>query len=264
MARLGQDAASRGVPRRIDDVGVDDISRWLGTTVTGLRRIDGTSGTTDRARLALEGPDAPASVFLKVPAAKAGIRLFGYLAGLGENEVRFYRDVRPELDLDAPTLLGSSFDRATKRFVIVLDDLAAAGATFVDARSSLDPAEVGDVLANLARLHGRFWCSTDLSSRLDWVFPNRDDPLLPAIQTRGRWGGWRRGSCGPRPTSCPLTDGRFSMRTRRSCAGSTRAITPSCTATRTRATATSSTGGPASSTGRCCGAGTRCATSPTT
>src|SRR3954447_22146771 len=181
VARLGQDAVCRGVPRRIDDVGTDDISRWLGTTVTGLRRIDGTSGTTDRARLALEGPDAPASVFLKVPAAKAGIRLFGYLAGLGENEVRFYRDVRPELDLEAPTLLGSSFDRATKRFAIVLDDLAAAGATFADARSSLDRGQVGDVLANLARLHGRFWCSTDLSSRLDWVFANRDDPLLPAI-----------------------------------------------------------------------------------
>jgi len=181
IARLGQDAVSRDLPRHIDDVGADDLGRWLGTTVTQARRIDSTSGTTDRTRMALEGPGVPASVFLKMPAAKAGIRLFGYLAGLGENEVRFYRDIRPGLDLEAPTLLGSAFDPRTKRFAIVLDDLAAAGATFTDARSSLDPTQVGDVLANLARLHARFWRSAELSSRLGWIFANRDDPLLPAI-----------------------------------------------------------------------------------
>jgi hypothetical protein len=179
--RLGRDALSRDLPRRIGDVSADDIGRWLGVPVSRIRRLDGTSGTTDRARLALEGTGAPASVFLKVPAAKAGIRLFGYLAGLGENEVRFYRDVRPTLDLEAPTLLGSAFDPRTKRFALVLDDLVAAGATFSDARSSLDPVQTGDVLADLARLHGRFWRSPDLTSRLGWVFANRDDPLLPAI-----------------------------------------------------------------------------------
>jgi hypothetical protein len=191
VLRLGQDALSHELPRHIDDVGPAELSRWLGTTVTRQRRIDGTSGTTDRARLALEGADVPASVFLKVPAAKAGIRLFGYLAGLGENEVRFYRDVRPELDLEAPTLLGSAFDPRTKRFALVLDDLAAAGARFTDARSSLDPAQSGDVLSGLARLHGRFWQSRELTTRLAWIIPNRDDPLLPAVK-------WALGAMVPR------------------------------------------------------------------
>src|SRR5215207_1117886 len=86
LLRLGRDRLDTGLPRRIEDVDARDLAEWTGLPVTRVERLDATSGTTDRARFALEGPDAPPSVFVKMPAAKAGIRLFGYLAGLGENE----------------------------------------------------------------------------------------------------------------------------------------------------------------------------------
>jgi hypothetical protein len=181
VGRLGQDRFQRTLPARLDDIDAARLSGWLGATVTSVRRIDATSGTTDRARFALEGPDVPASVFVKIPAGAPVIRLFGYLAGLGENEVRFYRQIRPRLDVNAPVLLGSAFDARTKRFALVLDDLAAAGATFSDSASSLDPAQSLLVLENLARLHGRYWSSPDLDRELAWIIPNRDDLLLPAI-----------------------------------------------------------------------------------
>jgi hypothetical protein len=181
LLRLGQDRIAHGLPRRIDDVGPSHLTAWLGTEVTGVSRLDATKGTTDRARLALDGPGAPETVFLKIPASSAGIRLFGNLAGLGENEVRFYREVRPGLDIGAPALLGSSIDPATKRYALVLEDLAVTGATFADATTSLDPAQVLLVLENLARLHGRFWSSPRLDGDLGWVRANRDDPMLPAI-----------------------------------------------------------------------------------
>ena len=182
VVRLGQDRISSSrLPRRLDDVTAADLAEWLGRPVNAVRRLDSTSGTTDRARLALEGADVPASVFLKIPAAALVIRLFGNLAGLGENEVRFYREVRPHLDVVAPTMLGSAFDDRSKRYALVLDDLVAAGATFVDATTSLEPAQTRLVLENLARLHGTYWTSPLLDSDLRWVHANRDDPLLPAI-----------------------------------------------------------------------------------
>ena len=63
----------------------------------------------------------------------------------------------------------------------MLDDLVAAGATFADATTSLEPAQTLLVLENLARLHGAYWTSAQLDTDLRWVHANRDDPMLPAI-----------------------------------------------------------------------------------
>ena len=182
VLRLAQDRIGHSaLPRRLDDVRPSDLARWMGRSVTSVRRLDSTSGTTDRARLALDGTEVPESVFLKLPAGAPVIRLFGNLARLGENEVRFYREVRPGLDVVAPTMLGSAFEDRTKRYALVLDDLVAAGATFADATTSLEPAQTLLVLENLARLHGAYWTSGQLDTDLRWVHANRDDPMLPAI-----------------------------------------------------------------------------------
>ena len=135
----------------------------------------------------------PASVFLKLPAGAPVIRLFGNLARLGENEVRFYREVRPSLDLVAPTLLGSAFEDRTKRYALVLDDLVAAGATFADATTSLEPAQTLLVLENLARLHGALLdvrrSSTPISGGSTRTATTRCSPRSP-----GRCAGCRPGS----------------------------------------------------------------------
>jgi hypothetical protein len=191
LLRLGRDRLSADLPRRIEDVEARHLAAWIGKPVARVERLDETSGTTDRARFALEGDNLPASAFVKIPSAKPGIRLFGYLAGLGENEVGFYRQVRPQLDIVAPRLLGSAFEPVTKRFALVLEDLAAAGARFTDTRTSLDVDATRRVLGNLARLHGRFWTSPRLATDLAWIIPNRDDPLLTGVR-------WALGAMVPR------------------------------------------------------------------
>ncbi len=182
VVRLAEDGIRRDGPRRIVDVDAAALTLWLGEPVTSVVSVGRTSGTTDRARLEIDGPGGRRAVFVKVPAAKPVIRLFGYLASLGENEVRFYRDIRPGLDVEAPQLLGSAFDLRTKRFALVLDDLEAAGASFTDARTPLAPEQTASVLENLARLHGELWRTPRLGTDLRWILPNRDDPLLPAIR----------------------------------------------------------------------------------
>src|SRR5205823_14347153 len=104
-------------------------------------------------RLALTGDDVPPSVFVKTASHSAGTRLFGGLASLGENEVRFYRDVRPRLEAEAPVAHAVAFDPATGRFLLVLEDLAARGARFADTLTPLTPEEAAAALETLARVH---------------------------------------------------------------------------------------------------------------
>lgn len=180
VGRAGVDRVRRrgGLPRHAADLGPADLTRLLGRPVSGVRPLDGTTGTTDRARLAVEGPGLPPSVFVKTAAVDAGTRLFGGLARLGEVEVGFYRDVRPGLDLRAPALLGASFDRGTGRFVIVLEDLAAQGAVFCDTLTRLTTDQTAAVLSTLARLHG---ATHGRLPRVGWLGTNSGDALLPLI-----------------------------------------------------------------------------------
>lgn len=180
VGRAGVDKVRRrgGVPRQAAGLGATDLSRLIARPVAGVRPLDGTTGTTDRARLALEGDGVPASVFVKTAAVEGATRLFGGLARLGEVEVGFYRDVRPGLDLRAPLLLGASFDRGTGRFVIVLEDLAAQGAVFCDTLSRLTTDQTAAVLSTLARLHG---ATHGRLPAVGWLGTNSGDALLPLI-----------------------------------------------------------------------------------
>ena len=81
----------------------------------------------------------PPSAFVKMAPAAAATRLFVNLTDLGADEIGFYRDVRPTLEIEAPLALGSAIDPASKRFVLVLEDLTARGATFGEV---LQPVEV--------------------------------------------------------------------------------------------------------------------------
>ena len=150
----------------------------LGRRVTDVRVLGGTSGTTDRCRLAVTGDDLPATVFVKTAATDTGTRFFGSLARLGEVEVGFYRDLRPGLGIEAPQAVGAHFDSRTGRFVIVLEDLTARSATFADTRTPLSPDELASALSTLAGLHGgshRAWPS------VGWLATNSGDALLPLV-----------------------------------------------------------------------------------
>lgn len=180
LGRAGTDRLRRGggVPARSADLDAATLTGLLGAPVRSVRPLDGTSGTTDRARLALTGDGVPASVFVKTAALESGTRVFGGLARLGEVEVGFYRDLRPRLDVEAPRCLGARFDRATGRFVVVLEDLAARGADFVDTTSPLTPDQVAAALSTLAALHGS---THRLPDPPRWMGTNAGDALLPLV-----------------------------------------------------------------------------------
>ena len=137
--------------------------------VAAKRCGDGVASTADRVVLDLTyvpGADAglPRRMILKTMLASPHAPEAMY-----ENEVRFYRELRDELDLEAPTAFGGHFDPATGQFGLLLEDLTVRGARFPSAIEQVSLREVRSILSHLATLHAWFWNSRRFDDELAWV-----------------------------------------------------------------------------------------------
>lgn len=183
MRRLALDGvlgARRSFPRRIADLTPTALSAIIGRPVDSVTVLDGAAGTSSRARLGLTGVDVPSSVFVKMTAATAAIRMLGELAGLGETEARFYRELASELGPAIPQSYGSAFDPVTGRYVIVLEDMSRTPCEFPDTLHPLSTDQMAQVVETLAGLHATFWGrlpqKSGGSGKFDWLLAPSDDP----------------------------------------------------------------------------------------
>jgi aminoglycoside phosphotransferase (APT) family kinase protein len=165
----------RSMPRTPAELDAPTLSRIMGRTVTSVTVIGGDAGTSSRARLALTGPDVPATVFVKLPAADAATRLMGELGRLGHTEVRFYEQLAPELSA-VPVCHGSAFDALTGRYVLVLEDLPST-CEFPDTLHPLDRDRAALIVERLAALHATFWnrLPDTGGGPLGWVYSASED-----------------------------------------------------------------------------------------
>src|ERR1700756_5885455 len=132
VGRVATDAvvgARFGLPRAVEDLDAAVLSKVMGTAVRSVRVLGSDAGTSSRARLVLTGKDVPESVFVKIAAKTAATRLMGELGRLGHTEVRFYRQLAPQLT-GVPNAYGAAFDPWTGRYVLVLEDLPAESCEF--------------------------------------------------------------------------------------------------------------------------------------
>ncbi|MFN8033142.1 MAG: phosphotransferase [Mycobacterium sp.] len=191
VRRLTADAvlgARRRFPRRVEDLTPEYLSAVIGAQVSSISPLDATAGTSTRARLALTGDGVPESVFVKMSAGTAGIRMLGELAGLGETEARFYRELAPHLSRGLPHSYGSAFDPLTGRFVVVLEDMATSDCEFPDTLHPLRTGQLSQVVGVLAHLHATFWGRLPQkpggSGQFGWVQSPSSDPanlLTPSV-----------------------------------------------------------------------------------
>ena len=82
------------------------------------------------------------------------------------NEVRFYNDIRPQLDIEMPQVLGAAYDHDSHRFLLLLEDLTLRGAVFPNVLRDNSVEEVKSVLDVVATLHAYFWQSPRFTSDL--------------------------------------------------------------------------------------------------
>jgi aminoglycoside phosphotransferase (APT) family kinase protein len=90
-------------------------------------------------------------------------------ACLYENEVRFYATIRPELAIEAPAVVGATFDRESGHFAVLMEDLSVRGATFPNATTADSVPRLSRALQTLAQLHGVYWQSPRFELDLAWV-----------------------------------------------------------------------------------------------
>jgi hypothetical protein len=101
------------------------------------------------------------------------------------NEVRFYHDIRPELDIETPQVFASAFDERTGQFGVIMEDLRLRSARFPNATTPIALEEITDLVTTLARLHARFWDSPRLESDLNWVPTTSSGGMYPVFDAIG-------------------------------------------------------------------------------
>jgi aminoglycoside phosphotransferase (APT) family kinase protein len=143
-----------------------------GASLRAIEVAEAHSGTTGRARVLLTHDDArlPRSVFVKLAPFDKDQRAFVKQQGMGVAEARFYAEIARDVPVRHPRPWYAEHDDEG-RYVMVLEDLDAAGARYPGQR---DPDLAGfaeRMIDAFAALHAAFWASPRFApdGDLAWV-----------------------------------------------------------------------------------------------
>jgi hypothetical protein len=142
-----------------------------GAVIRSVEVIEAHSGTTGRARVALQSDDGrvPSSVFVKLAPFTANRRAFVDAQGMGVAEARFYSELSAEVPLRTPGVWYAGRDNE-RRYVMVLEDLVAAHARFPRQHDPELVTFTQGVIDSLAALHAKFQGSARLATGdLEWI-----------------------------------------------------------------------------------------------
>jgi aminoglycoside phosphotransferase (APT) family kinase protein len=177
------------VPSRPDDVTAEWLTAFLaprnpGVVVEDIQILDSTQGAATRLRVQptyAAGHDGglPPVLFLKTALTR---RMLVSDPHMYVTEVRFYDEIRPNLDCETPAVYAWALDDETSRFAVVIEDLALRSATFPSALSGLTADDVAPLMTTQAHLHAVNWGDADLEDRYDWL----------ETSTRGKSAAWWR------------------------------------------------------------------------
>jgi uncharacterized protein YozE (UPF0346 family) len=87
------------------------------------------------------------------------------------NEIRFYRDVLPYIDINTPRCFYTGSDPATHQSIVILEDLRAKNVTFCHPQRPINYEQVARRLEAMACYHAQTWNSPEFQpgGRFDWV-----------------------------------------------------------------------------------------------
>src|ERR1700761_1544100 len=90
---------------------------------------------------------------------------------LYDDETRFYRDLRPDLNVETMTTYFADHLEGPSQFLILGEDITLRGAQVPDAVSGLSVEQVDGLLATLSRVHAPLWASPRLAAGgdLSWL-----------------------------------------------------------------------------------------------
>ena len=175
-----QAVAATDIPRSTFDITPVWLTAVLCKGIPGAQVIDfhatgGSSGTSTRQGLALQLNDVahqagvPTRIFTK-STPRLNQRVMSGFSGIIRGEVGFYPQIRPQLDIEAPFGYHACLDEGSWRSMVLMEDVVATrGAYFIATATCITKTQMQDLLANMARWHGKFWDSPQLRESLCWL-----------------------------------------------------------------------------------------------
>ncbi len=124
------------------------------------------------------GPDAPASVIVKLPTQVAQPRGMAGVLGLYEREIGFYNELAKDLTIRIPKSYHAEYRAADANFALILEDIQGAKVGDQLASCSLEQAQLA--ITELAKHHARWWQSDKLAS-YSWL-PSRGHPFYQYLK----------------------------------------------------------------------------------
>ena len=175
------------VPVEASDLTPEWLSEVLGATVAEVKILDHAFATNQRVRVGLTYARAdagPASLFVKLAPLDPAHREMIGASGMGKREAQFYAEVAPSLELRVPRAYYSA-TADDGNFVILLEDLAAAGCAFSDGEWGVNATAAAGALEELARFHARFQDPAVRAAVAPWVDepqPNRSEATAQLLR----------------------------------------------------------------------------------
>jgi len=147
--------------------------RFPGAVVTSCMHVDVLPGTSTKVRVALEYNDVGRSMALPSRMiVKGGFQEHSpSMKDMYRNEMRFYRDVLPFINMNAPACFYAGTDPDAWQSVVVMEDLKERKVRFCRAQQPQGYEDVARRLSAMARYHAQTWNSPEFSvgGRLEWV-----------------------------------------------------------------------------------------------
>jgi hypothetical protein len=158
-------------PAHPDDITDDWWDAVLGRVPARWRwEPIGTGQVGDSVRFTLDFPgEAGVTLAGKFAAADPTSRATAAMLGLYAKEVRFYRDLAPQLPVRTPRTLAADMAEDGASFVLLFEDLGPARGGNQLAGCSIDDARA--VIRQAAALHAPSWHNPAILGR-DWLQPN--------------------------------------------------------------------------------------------
>jgi hypothetical protein len=187
-------------PTTLEEILSPDWLGWiLQAPVTSVEEVETqtTVSTKTRMRVHLGGGADPTVRRLCVKAVVELKPLPEFYARISRTEAHFYRDVVTGVGINHPSLVYAGIDEGTGHGLILMEDVQAAGATFLTALSPYTYDQACSSLDQIAKLHAAHWRGAGLDA-FPWIenrlagmaaHPWRTDEELTRLVNDGRFDG---------------------------------------------------------------------------
>lgn len=176
MIRVIPDGAIK-LPVKVEDITASWLTEALSSNYAGVEVVSLDAevpvwGTGTKIRVRLQYNQAgidqglPASLIVKGGFAEHR----ELMEDVYIKEVRFYRDLRPKLDINVPACFFAAHDSSVHQHIVILEDLNLRNVDFCRVQKSLTFDQAQQFLDGQARYHARWWNAPALADgELDWL-----------------------------------------------------------------------------------------------